>query len=101
MKKVNFTPEQEKVLKNYYLITENGMTRLGDSSELTRESLRILWLNEKIELYELTAEDFQYYDLEEGDRDFTLRTPELYIILRKDIPNEVLKILDEVLNKGK
>ena len=101
MKQAILTLQQKEAFKNYFLVTENGMVPIGNSDEVTKESFKALWLNESHILQEVTADDFEWYDPDEGDKDFVLISSGECIVLRNEIPKEICQILDAAIEARK
>lgn len=102
MKKITeaFTPEQQELLKNVYIIiNSSAMVPLVEGNEPTRENLQVIAKGfEDKEAVVLKAEDFQYYSEDEHDFKYYTGDFEDYVF-RTCVPEEVATILDAVITK--
>lgn len=98
MKDAVFTPEQKEEFQGCYLISDARMAPIGDPIELTVENFKAFWINDDKILQELNAEDFRWYDPEEGDFDFKF-TDGIDYVERNSMPVKVAEFLDAVIKE--
>ena len=99
MKPVSLTLEQQKEFQGRYLIIDQDrVVPLGEPIGLTEETFKAYWVNNEDVLVELTADDFDWYNPDEGDKDFVF-TDEFDCILRDQIPTELVEFLDAVIEE--
>lgn len=98
MKKVDLTPEQQEMLKSSYIIFNEEMIKIvnGSTDEVTSENLRVYVFDDNGDLYELTVEDFRYYDEDRGDYDYAYNGDKGYVEY-DETPEEVCKIIDAAI----
>ena len=102
MKRVEFTPEQQEMLKSSYIICNEKMIKIvkGRTDEVTSENLRLYAFDYNGDLYELTVEDFRYYDEDSGDFDYAYNEEKDYVEC-DETPEEVREIMDAAINARK
>lgn len=87
------TPEQQEVLRNIYYVSNNGICPFVADNAPTADTLKVLvGRNGSDGAVVCTAEDF----LVDNDGDFHTKGNEVFpFIMREDVPEEVIQILDK------
>jgi len=92
------TTEQQEILKNVYIISNDVIIPLVDGNEPTRDTLKVIVGDTETGVVVLEAKDFEFWDEDEDDHDFRYYLGEVdYYVSRDETPMEVVNVLDDII----
>jgi len=100
MKEIYLSPEQKEKLAGTCYIYETKLLSIGKSKDITKDNFRALFCDKNTNsLYELSLNDFGWLNSQQHDFYYHNNNGDLEYIVRECMPTEVVKLLDEDIEK--